>query len=91
MFDFQDVISRFTLDSATDFLFGKSSDSLSAGLAYPESSSHENSPSFLNHPSNTFVNAFLEGQHLYVSRSRFGTKWPLNEFWKDRVKPHREV
>ncbi|KAJ7721345.1 cytochrome P450 [Mycena maculata] len=89
--DIQDVASRFTLDSATEFLFGKSADSLSAGLAYPDSSSQKNPPSFLNHPSNTFVNAFLEAQRLHVARSRFGTKWPLNEFWKDRVKPHRQV
>ncbi|KAJ7123185.1 cytochrome P450 [Mycena epipterygia] len=87
--DIQDVVSRFTLDSATEFLFGKSADSLSAGLAYPDSS--QNPPSFLNHPSNTFVNAFLEAQRLHVARSRFGTKWPLNEFWKDKVKPHRNV
>ncbi|KAJ7499692.1 cytochrome P450 monooxygenase pc-3 [Mycena latifolia] len=89
--DIQDVASRFTLDSATEFLFGKSADSLSAGLAYPDSSSRQNPASFLSHPSNTFVNAFLEGQRLHVARSRFGSKWPLNEFWKDRVKPHREV
>ncbi|KAJ6607884.1 cytochrome P450 [Mycena sp. CBHHK59/15] len=89
--DIQDVASRFTLDSATEFLFGKSADSLSAGLAYPESSSQKNTPSLLNHPSNTFVNAFLEAQRQYVARSRFGTKWPLNEFWRDRIKPHREI
>ncbi|KAJ7461739.1 cytochrome P450 [Mycena galericulata] len=89
--DFQDVASRFTLDSATEFLFGKSADSLSAGLAYPESSSQKNPLSFLNHPSNTFVNAFLEAQWLHVERSRYGSKWPLNEFWKDKVKPHREI
>ncbi|KAJ7839256.1 cytochrome P450 monooxygenase pc-2 [Mycena olivaceomarginata] len=89
--DFQDVASRFTLDSSTEFLFGKSADSLSAGLAYPESSSEKNPASFLNHPSNGFVHAFVEAQRLHVSRSRFGAKWRLNEFWRDEVKVHREV
>ncbi|KAJ7196989.1 cytochrome P450 monooxygenase pc-3 [Mycena pura] len=89
--DIQDVASRFTLDSATEFLFGKSVDSIAPGIAYPDSASHLNSSTFLNHPSNTFVNAFLEGQRLHVDRSRFGSKWPLNEFWKDIVKPHREI
>ncbi|KAJ7165579.1 cytochrome P450 [Mycena crocata] len=89
--DIQDVVSRFTLDSATLFLFGKSVESLSAGLAYPESSSQKNPASFSNHPSNAFVNAFLEGQRHHVGRSRFGAKWALNEFWHDKVKPHREI
>ncbi|KAJ7466234.1 cytochrome P450 monooxygenase pc-3 [Mycena galericulata] len=89
--DIQDVASRFTLDSGTEFLFGKSVDSLSAGLAYPGGSSQKNPDSFLNHPSNTFADAFLKGQQVHVGRSRFGNKWPLNEFWKDRVKPHRQV
>ncbi|KAJ7755156.1 cytochrome P450 monooxygenase pc-3 [Mycena metata] len=89
--DIQDVASRFTLDSATEFLFGKSVDSLSAGLAYPESAAGMTSASFLNHPSNAFVHAFIEGQRVHVDRSRFGSKWRLNEFWSDLVTPHRQV
>ncbi len=26
-----------------------------------------------------------------TERAAFSSKWPLREFWKDRVKPHREV
>ncbi|KAJ6520794.1 cytochrome P450 monooxygenase pc-3 [Mycena vulgaris] len=88
--DIQDVASPFTLDSGTEFLFGKSVESLSAGLAYPRGSSQKN-PDFLNHPSNTFVDAFLEGQQVHVGRSRFGNKWPLTEFWQNQVKPHCQV
>ncbi|KAF7301055.1 Glycosyltransferase family 39 protein [Mycena indigotica] len=89
--DIQDVAARFTLDSATAFLFGASVDSTSAGLAYPQSASHLNSAEFLNHPSNSFVTAFIEGQRFHVDRSRFGSKWQLGEFWKDLIQPHREV
>ncbi|KAJ7031177.1 cytochrome P450 [Mycena alexandri] len=89
--DIQDVASRFTLDSATEFLFGKSADSLSAGLAYPDSLSHLNPPSFWDHPSNVFVHAFMEGQRLQVDRGRFGSKWRLLEFWTDRIQPHRKI
>ncbi|KAJ7726963.1 cytochrome P450 monooxygenase pc-3 [Mycena metata] len=89
--DIQDVASRFTLDSATEFLFGKSADSLSAGLAYPDSSAHLNPPSFWDHPSNVFVHAFMEGQRLQVDRGRFGSKWRLLEFWTDRIQPHRKI
>ncbi|KAF7373956.1 hypothetical protein MSAN_00608100 [Mycena sanguinolenta] len=89
--DFQDCVSRFTLDSATDFLFGKSVDSISAGLPYPESAPSPNSAYFLSHPSNTYVRAFNQGQLGMLARAAYATKWPLAEFWKDRVKSHREI
>ncbi|KAJ7755198.1 cytochrome P450 [Mycena metata] len=89
--DFQDLTSRFTLDSATEFLFGRSVDSTSAGLPYPESSPLANSPSFLNHPSNNFVRSFVQSQILSAQRASYGHNWPLFEFWKDIVKPHRKV
>ncbi len=31
----QDVVARFTFDSATEFLFGKDVESIAAGLPYP--------------------------------------------------------
>ncbi|KAJ7031138.1 cytochrome P450 [Mycena alexandri] len=89
--DFQDLASRFTLDSATEFLFGRSVDSTSAGLPYPQSSPLANSPSFLNHPSNNFVRSFLQSQILTAQRASYGPNWPLFEFWKDIVKPHRKT
>ncbi|KAJ7321640.1 cytochrome P450 monooxygenase pc-3 [Mycena albidolilacea] len=91
--DIQDCVSRFTLDSATAFLFGASVSSLAAGLPYPSSAPAHlaNSPAFLTHPSNTYVRAFTQGQILMVERAAFGSKWPLAEFWKDKVKPHRVV
>ncbi|TFK35054.1 cytochrome P450 monooxygenase pc-3 [Crucibulum laeve] len=93
--DFQassgDVVARFTLDSATQFLFGCDVRSLSAGLAYPESSPLANSPAFFNHPSNVFVKSFMAGQGKATMRARFGPSWPLREFWKDEIKPDRRV
>lgn len=87
----KDCVSRFTLDSATEYLFGRSVDSMSAGLPYPQSSPLVDSPAFLNHPSNTYVRAFVQGQILMLERAALSTKWPLREFWKDRIKPHRDV
>ncbi|KAG6861420.1 hypothetical protein C0995_000260 [Termitomyces sp. Mi166 len=92
--DFQDLVSRFTLDSASEFLFGNCVHSLSAGLPYPPPSSfYPASPqsSDSQHPSSRFVDAFLEGQILSVLRSRYGPSWALLEFWKDRVLPLRAV
>lgn len=87
----QDLVSRFTLDSATQFLFGHNVESLSAGIPYPESSPLANSPAFRNHPSNVFVDAFLQGQISTSYRGRMGPSWPLMEFWRDEIKPLRKT
>ncbi|KAF8554979.1 cytochrome P450 [Imleria badia] len=89
--DFQDMISRFTLDSATDFLFGKDVCSLSAGLIYPPNSPLATNVAFQNHPANQFAHAFLEAQLCTSYRSRFGKSWRLFEFWSDRIKEHMHV
>ncbi|KAJ3808259.1 cytochrome P450 [Lentinula aff. lateritia] len=88
--DFQDVVARFTLDSATEFLFGKDVESLGANLPYPKSSPLANDPSILNHPSNVFVRAFMQGQIHTAFRARFGMLWPLKEIWSDKVSPYRQ-
>ena len=89
--EFQDLVGRFTLDSATEFLFGKSVHSLAAGLSYPESSGIENSVHFKNHTSNSFLHAFASGQDIIAKRGRLGAFWWLGEFWKDKVDEHRKV
>ncbi|KAF8810023.1 cytochrome P450 [Phlegmacium glaucopus] len=89
--EFQDLVARFTLDSATEFLFGNNVGSLSADILYPASAAHLNRPSFYNHPSTLFVTAVLEGQDLTIARISLGNDWPLLEFWSDKVAPHRKV
>ncbi|KIJ61017.1 hypothetical protein HYDPIDRAFT_31717 [Hydnomerulius pinastri MD-312] len=89
--DFQDLTSRFTLDSATDFLFGKDVCSLGAGLLYPPSSPLSKDPNFLNHPSNRFAHAFLEAQLAAANRTNYGSSWRFGEFWEDRVQKHMNV
>lgn len=83
-------MARFTLDSATEFLFGKDVGSLGANLPYPENSPLANDPSILNHPSNVFVRAFMQGQIHTAFRARFGMLWPLKEIWSDKVSPYRQ-
>ncbi|KAF8189713.1 cytochrome P450 monooxygenase pc-1 [Pholiota molesta] len=89
--DFQDLVSRFTLDSATEFLFGNNVGSLLAGIPYPPSQVEKNPSSFYAHPSTRFVKAFAEGQLSSLFRTNYGTEWPLWEFWKDEVKPLRII
>lgn len=75
---------RFTLDSASEFLFGADVHSLSAGLPYPKTSplSANRKP----HRSDQFANSFMAAQSAASSRSRYGDSWPLGEFWEDKVK-----
>ncbi|TFK64703.1 cytochrome P450 monooxygenase pc-3 [Pluteus cervinus] len=84
--DIQDLVSRFTMDSATEFLFGQDVRSLSAGLAYPHYTPEDQRLASQNHPSNIFVQAFNEAQNISAIRSRFGPHWRLREFWQDRAK-----
>ncbi|OSX65545.1 hypothetical protein POSPLADRAFT_1065282 [Postia placenta MAD-698-R-SB12] len=67
--DFQDLISRFTMDSATEFLFGTCVESLRSPLPYP----HNHFPTpFATQPTSqealsradAFSAAFLKSQHV---------------------------
>ncbi|KAK0436982.1 cytochrome P450 [Desarmillaria tabescens] len=89
--NFQDVVARFTMDSSTEYLFGKDIDSLSAGLPYPPESPMAGDPHFVNHPSNSFVQAFAKAQEQIVIRFQRGPSWPLHEFWADEIHPLRQV
>ncbi|KAK6974910.1 cytochrome P450 [Favolaschia claudopus] len=99
--DFQDMVARFTMDTASSFLFGKDVRSLDAGLPYP----HNFSPPFSSestfpssnttrtpHASTAFANAFQSAQTITALRTRLNTHWPLAEFWKDDlIEPMRVV
>ncbi|TRM60432.1 cytochrome P450 [Schizophyllum amplum] len=89
--DFQDMVARFTLDSATEYLFGYDVNSSGAGLPYPPGAPSSNPPEFFAHSSNRFVAAFGEGQNLTAMRVRVGPGWRLYEAWKDKVQPCRDV
>ncbi|KAH9477758.1 Cytochrome P450 monooxygenase 75 [Psilocybe cubensis] len=89
--DIQDLISRFTLDSATEFLFGGEVGSLSAGIPYPPGHEKANSPVFYNHPSTSFVKAFTKGLSIVAERGNFGKEWALVEFNSDQVTPLRQI
>ncbi|KAH9483183.1 Cytochrome P450 monooxygenase 75 [Psilocybe cubensis] len=91
--DFQDLVARFTLDSATVFLFGNDVKSLAGVLPYPhyitDIPSTERQTE--EHPALRFVNAFAEAQTIMAWRLRYGYMWPLAEFWHDRIKGPMKV
>ncbi|CAA7269188.1 unnamed protein product [Cyclocybe aegerita] len=89
--EFQDLVSRFTLDSASEFLFGQSVGSLSAGISYPPTAERENPVSFYNHPSRIFAQAFTDAQLRLAIRLGVGNEWLLTEFFGDKIHPLRKV
>ncbi|KAK0462557.1 cytochrome P450 [Desarmillaria tabescens] len=89
--NFQDAVARFTMDSSTEYLFGKDVGSLAAGLSYPPGSPMAGNPHFVNHPSNSFVEAFAKAQEQTIVRLQRGPSWPLRELWADGVHPLRQV
>lgn len=91
--DFQDLMGRFTLDSATEFLFGHCVHSLNAGLPYPHTVSYV--PTNVQTPekrlANDFSAAFLDAQFTISQRERYGPVWPLFEIFADKTKKPMKV
>ncbi|KAJ7758386.1 cytochrome P450 [Mycena metata] len=90
-FDFQELIGRVTLDSASDFLFGHDFHSLATPLSYPFYVTAP-PPSPSADAPKSFVPAFLEAQNITAVRIRYTSFWPLAEFWCDKIEaPMRTV
>lgn len=81
----QDLISRFTLDSATEFLFGKDVRSLHAGLPFPPTSGLSKSDLGVPNPADAFAKSFLEAQNLSATRGRYTSAWAIFEIFQDKV------
>lgn len=87
-------MSRFTLDSASEFLFGSCVHSLSGAIPYPHNATFVPAESTAEHAhvADAFARAFLEAQEAIASRERFGPIWPLYEILKDKtVEPMKIV
>ncbi|KAJ8092373.1 hypothetical protein PM082_023828 [Marasmius tenuissimus] len=89
--DFQDLMGKFTIDSATEFLFGSCVNNLSSPLPYPPvaASRFDFTP---RNPSPTpmtqadlFAKAFLQAQEAIANREAFGALWPIFEILGDKV------
>ncbi|KAG2143714.1 cytochrome P450 [Suillus clintonianus] len=89
--DFQDLISRFTLDSASEFLFGHCIDSLSARLPYPNDATESANVIQGDNPSAAFSDAFSQAQQIINRRISVGHIWPLFEILADSTAQHMKV
>ncbi|KAJ7780558.1 cytochrome P450 [Mycena maculata] len=85
--DFQDLVGRFTMDSATDFLFGTCVNSLHASLPFPHNVTFATPESDSAHAqvAMAFSAAFNESMLHISNRARIGWAWPLVEMWYDRT------
>ncbi|KAF8686502.1 cytochrome P450 [Rhizoctonia solani] len=75
--DFQDLVARFTLDSGTEFLFGRDTRSLDAPLPYPHGKPADDSASF--------AAAFSRAQGQVMQRFGLAMFWPWMELFWDRT------
>lgn len=86
-------MARFTIDSATDFLFGTCVNALSAGLpyAYNVRDITLESRSARGTRAVEFSRAFLEAQEKISNRERLGKVWPLFEILHDSTAESMKV
>ncbi|KAF9643946.1 cytochrome P450 [Thelephora ganbajun] len=85
----QDLLSRYTMDTATEFLFGQDVKSLSGELPYPSTYKGCTPPHV--HPSDKFTSAFNRAQEYSYPHGFFAKAWRLVEFWEDKVAIQREI
>lgn len=83
-FDAQDLFSRFTIDAASDFLFGKNLDTLSASLPTPGKTTMSPKGSATGDSWGSFTHAFEMAQQVATGRGRLGRFWPLFELFGDK-------
>ncbi|KAJ7841875.1 cytochrome P450 monooxygenase pc-1 [Mycena olivaceomarginata] len=72
--DFQDLAGRFTVDSATSFLFGSCVDSLAAPLPYPSTAPSPFPAPASPDGADVFTAAYSTAINHVASRSRFGSR-----------------
>ena len=86
----QDLYNRFSLDAASEFLFGKTLDTLSASLPVPGTPMGPKG-SATEDTWGSFISAFESAQQNITNRGRLGPIWPLFELFKDKNEEHSNV
>jgi len=87
----QDLFSRFSLDTASEFLFGENLDTLSSSLPEPYKTPMGPKGSSTTDTWGNFAGAFDEAQINITKRARIGYLWPLLELFEDRNSRHAKV
>jgi len=88
----QDMYARFTLDAASEFLFGKNVDTLSGQLPVPGQTHMSAKGSAVEDEFGSFAQAFEAVQVNILKRSRRGYFWPVYELLaRDPQLAHMDV
>jgi hypothetical protein len=87
----QDLYARFTLDAASEFLFGENLNTLSAALPVPGKTSMGPKGSATHDTWGSFAQAFEMAQQIVTTRARLGYFWPLFELFGDKSIPHSKA
>ncbi|TCD70445.1 hypothetical protein EIP91_003526 [Steccherinum ochraceum] len=88
--DFQDLIGRFTLDVATEFLFGSCVCSLASDLPFPFNAP-QSTQNALPNRAEEFARAFKTAQSVLSERLLLQGIWPFTEILTDRVEQPMKV
>ena len=92
---YQDLVSRFTLDSASEFLFGSCTNSLqqplpsAASVTAPRQSLHNRAEETVS--THGFAEAFRAAEHVCSDRAWRGGTWPLFEMLENKSAKHMEI
>lgn len=89
--DAQDLYARFTLDSASEFLFGHNLDTLSLSLPEPGKAKMGPKGSATNDDFGSFTQAFEEAQCVITQRARLGYFWPVAELRQNKIKKAAQI
>ncbi|KAF8882235.1 cytochrome P450 monooxygenase CYP63 [Infundibulicybe gibba] len=87
----QDLYARFSLDAASEFLFGKNLDTISASLPVAGKTTMGPKGSATTDEWGSFAQAFEMAQQIITTRGRIGHLWPLFELFWDKSEPHIKV
>lgn len=91
--NFEDLMYRFTLDAACEFLFETTLKALDSKLAYPHVKRGPGDSTSTREMTreDAFSQALISAQTVLADRINRGELWFLNEFFKDKSEPHAEV
>lgn len=87
----QDLYSRFSVDSAAEFLFGERFDTLHGSLPDASKAAMSIKGSATDDDFGALVQSFEASQEITTQRARRGYFWPIKELFKDEAVPHAQV
>lgn len=85
------MYARFTLDAASEFLFGQNMDTLSGMLPVAGHTIMSAKGSATTDEFGSFVQAFETTQTIVSERARRGYFWPVAELLHDKVEAHMDI